>query len=193
MATLAVNQAIGLASSLLQSELAAHTARLKDATNENEAMDQVVPAFDADLAAIQQAFATGTSSDDCIAALQAVDSNIFAYLHALVGKPGTAWGGPTTAEIGPGINPTYSADCNKNCTASCCVYLNDLRPAIFGRNVNKPGMIEAISDGGGIVNVPGVEAPPNSAYGNYSRAAYSLKITAPAFGLSLASQALQVS
>src|SRR5277367_4095336 len=73
-------------------QLAQHTARLKDATNENEALDQVIPAFDADLAAIANAFNTGTSASDCVSALQLVDTNIYTYLRSLVGKAGTAWG-----------------------------------------------------------------------------------------------------
>jgi hypothetical protein len=172
-------------------QLALHTARLKNATNENEALDQVIPAFDADLLAIQNAFNTGTSAQDCIQALELVDTNIYTYLRSLVGKPGTAWGGPTDAEIGPGVNPTYSAPCNKSCTASCCVYLNDLRPAIYGRAGVNFGIISAILAGGGKVAVPEVYPPSDKSYGDYSRASYALVFTPPP--TSFAAQALQVS
>lgn len=187
----AVGIGIGIVSSIIGSALARHTLRLRDATSENQAMDQVIPAFDADMEAINQAFNSGTSADECISALVQVDQNIFAYLYSLVGKPGTAWNAPTTAEIGQGINPQYAAPCNKSCTASCCVYLNDLRPAIFGRGigVNK-GAIEAIQKGGGSVQVPSIAAPPNSAYGNYSRAGYTLTFKKPT---NLGQTALQIS
>src|SRR4029077_15459849 len=118
------------------SELKQHTARLKDAKAENQAMDAVIAPFDADIAAIVTAHNTGSASAaTCIQACLVVDQNVFQYLYSLAqtNKPGVAWGGPTTTSLGTGNRPVYSADCNKGCTASCCVYLNDLRPAIFGR------------------------------------------------------------
>jgi hypothetical protein len=188
MATIGIGAAIGLASNIIQSQLAQHTARLKDAQNENEAVDQVVPAFDADMKAIAQAFNTGTPVNECIEALIQVDTNVYSYMHSLVGKTGTAWGGPTTAEIGEGINPEYSAACDKTCTVACCVYLNDLRPSIFGRvDGNPDGMIPIMQRGGGTAIILGVSAPP-SQYGNYSRPQYTIELSQPPE--SIASQVL---
>lgn len=184
---------IGLAASVIGAVLAQHTARLHDAANENAALDALIPAFDADLQEVVQAYNSGTDAQSCINALLAVDSNAYNYLRAQVGKPGTAWGGPSTASIGTGLNPSYLATCDKMCTAGCCVYLNDLRPAIFGRTVGggaygpyqtKPGivggLIEAIQKGSGTVHVIPIAKPPNTAYGNYARASYDLIVQKPA-------------
>lgn len=172
--------------------LAQHTARLKNAKDENSALDALVPAFDADLAEIAQAYETGEySAPDCIAALLAVDQQSSAYLRSLVGKPGTAWtSAPLSSQIGTGNRPSYSADCNKTCTVSCCVYLNDLRPAIFGRVVGGAygpyqtgngyvlGLIEILQKGGGVLKVIPVAPPPHQ-YGTWGRAAYTIDVKAP--------------
>jgi len=173
------------------SQLAQHTARLHNAKDENSALDALVPAFDADLKEIIQAYETGEySGPDCIAALLAVDQQSAAYLRSLVGKPGTAWNAPLTAQIGTGNRPSYSADCNKSCTVSCCVYLNDLRPAIFGRVVGGAfgpyqtgsgqvvGLIEILQKGGGTLKVIPV-APPPGQYGTWGRPGYNIDVTPP--------------
>jgi hypothetical protein len=186
-------------------ELAQHTKRLSDATNENAALDQVIPAYDADLAAVAGAYNTGADPETCIAALEDVDNNIFSYLHSLVGSAGTAWGGPSTGIIGTGNLPSYSATCNKSCTAACCVYLNNLRPGIYGRSGLGGaysqwqtsgvivGMIQVIQQGGGTVKVITVDPPTNKAYGDYSRAGYNLVLKKPPAATSIASQVLTVS
>jgi hypothetical protein len=189
--------AVAIAASVVKigvSELAAHTARLKNATAENTAMDAVIAPYDADLAAIAAAFSSGSASAaTCIQACLQVDNNVFNYLYSLTQKriSGVAWGGPTTSAIGTGNEPIYSANCNKACTASCCVYLNDLRPSIFGRaglgTAYQPyqtngvivGMIELIQRGGGTLKAIPVAKPTNSAYGTYSRAAYTLVLKSP--------------
>lgn len=177
----AIGLTISAVSKVLGVILAQHTLRLKDAANENAALDTVISPFDADLAQIANAYNTGAASaDECISALQAVDQQVYSYLKTQVGKPGTAWIVPA---LGTAINAEYHADCNKSCTAGCCVYNNDLRPAIYGRNNNGTllnlGLIQAITQGGVTVTVPGVAAPPNSAYGNFSRASYQIAIQKP--------------
>lgn len=187
------------------SDLVQHTARLQDATNENKALDLLIPAFDADLKTIAAAFNAGADKQTCIQACLLVDTNASAYLQQQVGKTGTAWtGGPKDAAIGQSINPSYPAPCNKTCTAGCCVYLNDLRPAIFGRNVTTTGgygpfqtapgivggLIGAMQNGKGVVHVVPVAPPSNKSYGDYSRATYDLTVQAPPL-LSMATVALQ--
>jgi len=190
----AVTAGINLASSLAKlgfSAFAQHTARLKGATNENQALDQIIPAFDADLKEIVEAFNGGEATEaECVEALQEVDNNVLKYALSLVGPPGTAWNAPKN--LGSQVNASYSATCDKGCTVSCCVYLNDLRPAIYGRFVgsgafqeftNQPqivgGLIEAIQNGSGTVKVITVAKPVNTAYGNYQRAGYSFTIKKP--------------
>jgi hypothetical protein len=189
---------VGIASALTKltvAELAAHTARLKNATAENTAMDATIPPFDADLKAIAQAFSNGSASAaTCIQACLEVDNNIFTYLYGLTQnrKPGVAWNGPTTTALGPGNLPVYTIICDKSCTASCCVYLNNLRPAIFGRgglsnsyapwqtgNGTVIGLIQLIQKGGGTLKVITVAPPSNPKYGTYGRTGYNLTLAAP--------------
>jgi hypothetical protein len=153
--------------------LAQHTARLKGATNENQAADQVIPAFDADLAQIVSAYNAGQiTAAQAIAGAQQVDAQVKAYLKAQVGAPGTAWS--EYGAMGP---------CNKNCTVGCCIYWNDLHPAIVGAPTfanGTVGLIPVLQAGSGLVYVPEVYPPSNTAYGNYQRAAYSLSVIKPA-------------
>lgn len=193
-----VGAAVGAATAAVKvgiSDLTQHTARLKDAKGENQALDALIPAFDADIAAIAQAFSSGAASAQlCITALFTVDGNIFTNLWSLSQQKlaGIAWGGPTTSSLGSGNNPSYHADCNSSCTAGCCVYLNDLRPAIFGRSglttTSYPqqqtngvilGLIEIIQSGGGVLKVIPISPPPNKAYGSFARAAYTINVTPP--------------
>lgn len=195
--------------------LGAHVARLNDAIAENQLIPQVVEAFDADLTEICQYYNEGeASAAQCYAALIAMDKTIYATMrNNAQAKPGIAWNtnpaysASTAALVGStAINPAYGAPCDKTCTVSCCVYYNDLRPAIFGRNVIGPGNTSkaayatyqnpagsglimgalqaiALADAGHgpqTVHVIEVSPPDDPAYGTYSRAAYNLTFTKPA-------------
>ena len=176
-------------------DLTQHTARLQDAKNENAALDALIPAYDADMASVQAAFNSGAAdAATCVSALTQVDSYIYQYLRQQVGKPGTAWGGPTTTALGSKLNPSYSAPCNSGCTAGCCVYLNNLRPPIFGHASQiSMGSIQAVQQGGGTVTFPEVYPPDDTAYGNFSRAAYTLSFKAPPVAVSLVNSILGTS
>jgi hypothetical protein len=162
--------AVTLAVKVGLSELAQHTARLKGAENENQAADQLIPAFDADLAQIAAAYNSGaTDAGTCVKACQAVLAQCYSYLYAQVGKPGTAW--------------NSSGNCDKSCTAGCCIYYNDLAPAINGSPVfanGTVGFIPVLKVGSGTVYVPEVYPPSNTDYGNYARDSYTITITKPA-------------
>lgn len=178
--------------------LGQHSARLKGATQENQAIPPAVAAFDQDFAQLIGAYNSGeANAQQCIDALIQMDLSIYSSMHNLgaTGKPGTSWSAPSTQTIGIGINPAYPAPCDKTCTAACCVYYNDLRPAIFGRNVSaggptayapfqtRPGIvggaIEALRNGNGIVKVITVAPPSDPAYGNFSRAGYTVAFSQP--------------
>jgi hypothetical protein len=164
---------------------AAHTARLKDATNENQAADILIPAFDADLAAVAANFNSGAwTAAQAIAVLQEIDSNSYAYLYKQVGKAGTAWSVPPNQGASGGVQ------CNKSCTVGCCLYYSDLRPAIYGADEfasGTVGFIPVLKGSGGQpstghknqVYVPEVYPPSDTAYGNYQRAAYWIPLTIP--------------
>jgi hypothetical protein len=179
-----VSQGIGLATSVILGQLAQHTARVADATSENQAVDQIVPAFDADIHAIVAAYNSGEASAAvCIQAAQEVDANIQAYLKKQVGKPGTAWTQPSNLNDVP---------CNKTCTVGCCVYYGDIRPGIYGATEfanGTVGLIPVIQKGGGTVYIP--EVYPGS-YSAYTRASYTLQMTTPPPHPNVAQQILTV-
>jgi len=197
--------------------LGQHTQRLNDAIAENQLIPQVVEAFDADLQQIEQAYNDGeATAAQCIAALQAMDLTLYSTLrNNAQAKPGIAWNTDaqntayqTTQQLGAPntINPAYGAPCDKSCTVSCCVYFNDLRPGIYGRNVvgagntsktpyaayQNPagsgiimGAIQAIQNaeaglGPQTVYIIPISPPDDPAYGNYTRASYNLVFTNPA-------------
>jgi hypothetical protein len=167
-----ISQGVNAVSSLL---LGQHTARLKNAQSENQAIPAVIQAFDADLTEIYQAYTGGhASASQCIAALRDVDANIYAYLSQLgkSGKPGIAWSD---------VNG-MAGKCDKTCTASCCIYFGDLGPALSDSSVALGGQkIRGWGKGdprlsGTTVKVPAVFA---SKYGGTNRAGYTLNWIAP--------------
>jgi hypothetical protein len=172
----ALGPGVGIATSILKvglTELSEHTARVTGATNENEAADQIIPAYDADLKAIQTAWNLGQLSlAQAEQALAAVDANVYKYLRAQVGKPGTAW------------NVNAFGVCNKSCTVGCCLYNNDLHPGIYGAAAFWGGTVGIIPVLRGVVAtggatpryayIPEVYPPSDTSYGNYSRPAYWL-------------------
>jgi hypothetical protein len=188
-----VGAAIGAVANIL---LAQHTARLKGATNENQAADQIIPAFDADLEEIVAAYNAGTlngkpfTGQMAAAAFAQVDQQVYAYLKKQVGAAGTAWDG--------------TGVCSKSCTVGCCLYYNDLHSAIYGPsgppyngnlssgspNANGAGGLIPIvtgqvfapsgyANGRGNAWIPTVYPPTDTAYGNYQRPGYFLTLIPP--------------
>jgi hypothetical protein len=156
------------------SQLVQHTARLQGATNENDAADKLIPAFDADLQGIAAAYNNGSAdASTCVKACQLLQTQTENYLKAQVGKPGTAW---------EQCNFTGGDSCcNKACTVGCCLYFSDLLPAINGSSVfGGGGMIPTLQKGSGTVYVPKVYPPSDTSYGNYSRASYNIVLVKPA-------------
>jgi len=172
MAASSISLAIQVASSLFQ----AHTARLQDATNENQAADLLIPAFDADIRAVAANYNSGGwNKAQAVAILNQVDANCYNYLRKQVGKAGTAWDG--------------SGHCTKSCTVGCCLYYNDLHSAIHGPDPavqggivmdGATGLIPQITSGrAGSCYIPEVFPPSDKAYGNYQRAGYNISIVVP--------------
>jgi hypothetical protein len=177
-------------SAVAQVLLAQHTARLKGAIAENQLIPTTVEAFDADMAEAAAAYNAGTATKaQVIAALQAIDAQVHAYMKSNATGPGRAWNDSPPMTNG-------QTPCNKTCTAECCVYWNDLRPAIYGAGVFDNGTTGAISaingqSKSGISTTGGATCPTccyvpevyppvgNSAYGTYSRAAYILNFSGP--------------
>jgi hypothetical protein len=181
-------------------ELTQHTARLGNAIAENTAMDECIPAFDADIKLCSSAYKNGQASKATIsAAFQIIYNNCYAYLSSLVGKPGTAWNG-TLALAQQG-----KVACNDDCTASCCIFWNDIYCSFYGCPQYSPGggLFAALNGTSKNGNAPGVNVvgsatlnhstgpvsgysayipeiyPPPAKYGSFTRAAYVLDFTPP--------------
>ena len=168
----------GVISSVI-SELAQHTARLKNAKSENDAIVSVYDPFDQDVAEMVQAFNDGTASASDVAQAAAnVNNNVASFMYGIASKklPGVAW----DAQTG------MSGKCNKNCTAACCVYYGDIGPVLsminvamggpgFGWGKNDP---RYHSEAGGSVSidVPEIFA---SKYGGRDRKGYSITLNPP--------------
>jgi hypothetical protein len=171
--------AIGLGVSVLKvgiSELAQHTARVQDATNENEAAENIIPAYDADLQEINAAWNSGSiTKAEAIQALEKVDSQVYAYLKAQVGKTGTAWSGPapqfTLAQLM--VLKTGTVACGKSCTVGCCLYYNDLHTGILYCISCLNGWLAFYTPAptNNNCNIPAIAA---SSYGLPARASYTL-------------------
>lgn len=115
------------------SQLAQHSLRLKDAKAENTAVPQAVTALQQDMDEIAQALASGQASpSQAIAQLIHVEASIQGFLQSLVGKPGTAWAGSPSGCPGSDVPKTENGthNCDKTCTAGCCIFFNYLEPAI---------------------------------------------------------------
>lgn len=171
-APIAISAGINAASSIVGALLAGHVARLKGAKSENEAIPQVVSAFDADVQQIVAAYNNGSiSGAQAVQVLQTVDAGIVSYLRKQVGPPGTAWSDTSG----------FAGKCDKTCTAGCCVYYGDLGPVISGLEiamggsgrwgVNDPRL--SASTTGVTVQVPQVFA---SKYGGVNRPGYTLTV-----------------
>jgi hypothetical protein len=157
------------------SQLSQHTARVADATNENEAANQIVPAFDADLAAIVAAYNSGRyAASACAQALQTVDAQTKAYLQKQVGKPGTAWSGVPSDNCSG--NAIGAVKCDKTCTVGCCIYSEDLH---VGINCALNGLKTANAGPVGTKGGAGIPEVYGSSYGLNSRAAYTITFVKP--------------
>lgn len=171
-----VGGAVSAGISDIMTQLTQHSARLTGAKNENQAADQAIPAYDADIKQVVASYQAGQiTAAQAISALQSVDANIKAYLKSQVGAAGTAWDG--------------SGNCNKSCTVGCCIYYNDLHsgivgpdPAVQGGKImdGATGLIPLIASGkAGTCWIPEVYPPSDKAYGNYTRAGYNITVTPP--------------
>lgn len=191
-----IGAAIGAVAQIL---LGQHTARLKGAIAENQLIPGSVQAFDADIVQIVTAYNNGTATaQQCITALQQMNTQLYNYMKGNATGPGRAWRDCASSN---------GCTCNNGCTAECCVYWGDLYAAIYGGNYSA-GMIPSLQTLAGLpvtplpplngqpaiansgisngsvtktrasVFIPAVSAP-EAAYGNFSRAGYSVVLTKP--------------
>lgn len=165
----AIGAGIGIAVSIVASLLAAHAARLKGATNENQAVDQYIPVFDSFVKQLETLWNNGTASAQQLAtAAQQFDRYLQNAFRNLVGPPGTAWNDSSG----------MSGLCDKSCTVGCCVYYGDLAPVlnnisyVLGFPTGRWGQGDPRISGR-TITVPKVYP---SKYSQYSRGMYSITL-----------------
>jgi hypothetical protein len=181
-----IGQAVSAVANIL---LAQHTARLKGAIAENQLIPSSVQAFDADIKGIVGAFNAGqATASQCAAACYQVWNALHDYMRQNATGPGRAW-----REIDGGISSLSpsSPPCDKACTAECCVFWSNFHPLLANLysffSTGKPLLVGGGSrytgwpstngaTGPYTLNVLVVSPPNNPAYGNYSRAAYTLTL-----------------
>lgn len=151
--------AIQLGSNILMTglaELTQHSARLKDAKNENAAAQAAITAFDQDVQQVAQQLQAGQLTPAAaIAFCENEDAQIEKYLQAQVGKPGTAWDG--------------TGVCSKTCTVGCCIYYG----YIHGGFVNTINAITQLQQSGQPVSHTYVAIATNK-YGLQGRASFTV-------------------
>jgi hypothetical protein len=179
--------AISLASNLVGaafSAIAQHSLRLRDAKAENSAVPQAVDALQQDFDEIAGALSSGEATPrEAIAHLIQMESSIEGFLKSLVGKPGTAWAGSPSGCPGSDVPKTENGShpCDKGCTAGCCIFFNYLEPAVdcFIKRLQRT------APGGSFgVNIPAIAG---NKYGFPNVPAYSVTVTLPKYGASVAS------
>lgn len=174
-----VGAAAGAIVGIIAGLFEASAARAKDAKAENAAINEYLPAWDQSLQAIFQQASAGTiSAAAAISALQSLMPYWWQAAAQFKGLPGVADASSGGSNCGTYISgsttpcsPTGGPNCDKSCTAFCCVGCRDLMPAIADavRIFGLPG--------GGTVNVCEVYG---SSYGATQRNGYSLTYTPPA-------------
>jgi hypothetical protein len=121
-----IGAAIGIIGSVVGGLLAAHTARVAGATAENSGINNIVPAFDADLREINAAYRAGQiSSTMAVTYLSQVHDQYWQYMGQFAGKPGVGMrpcpSGQVGGPMGKGGCTSGQPLCDKGCTAGCCV------------------------------------------------------------------------
>ena len=181
--TAGIGAGVAILVSVLAGLWAAHEKRVADAKAENQAINSAVQTFDAGMKAI---FAAANSSDPSqnvpgpVAAqqVQQLFQQFFAQMSRYLGVPGTAdaSGGGTNCgssqlnPAGPCMGTPGGHQCDKSCTATCCVGCQDLYPT----------MLQAVAvlnnPAGGTVQACTVYG---SKYGANQRSGYTLTYTPP--------------
>jgi len=170
-----IGAAVGAIIGIVAGLMAAHELRVKQAKNENAAVNLGVPGFDQGLHQLQQAYKAGTiSATDVQQALSVLLQNFWAEVAPNIqpGRNGCSNGSTCPVEI-PGKQP-----CQGNIGAACCVGCYPLTQSI----TNLDGVLAALagqstSKGGPFTAQ--IMAVGASKYGTSYRAPYSLDFTPP--------------
>lgn len=178
-----IGAGVGILVGIIAGLWAAHDARVKGATAENQAINSAVSTWDQGMKAI---FAAANSSDpsqnvsgaDAAQQVQALYSQFWGRMAPYMHAPGTAdtsgggvnCGSSTLNPAGACAGEIGGHKCDKSCTATCCVGCQDLYPSMLQA-------VQALSSPtGGTVQVCTVSG---SSYGAQQRSGYTLTYTPP--------------
>jgi hypothetical protein len=138
---------IGIAlGAVLGALFAAHEARVKGATTENEVLNSLIPTMQTAIENIFQAANSGqVTAAQAVAAVQAVQQQYWEEVAQVETGPGQA-GGPNKC-VAQTPTPNAGTTCDSSCTASCCVGCNEINEWCYNA-------IQAFQSGGGSGPLP---------------------------------------
>lgn len=180
-ATAAITAGVGVAVTIFVILWNKHLARVKQAKDENSAMNLGVDGFDSDLKQVNAAWNAGQlDMNTAISASQQVLAQWWALVtpHIQPGRNGCGGGNGCATVIAQGnaLIAKGKDSCNdypgSAIGAVCCVGCFALHQAIYGNaDGSIPGVVKVLQQGGGVTQIPKVFP---SKYGGLTRAAYSL-------------------
>lgn len=174
-----IGAGIGALVGIIASLWAAHDARVKGATEENEIVGSALSTWDAGM---QQIFAaansgqiTGQQGAQLVSQLMASYWSAVAQAKGLPGVADSSNSGGNCGSYTPGqttrCTPSGAPKCNKQCTVGCCVGCNDLYPSSLD------AIAVLMSASGGSFTTCTVYS---SSFGLAQRNGYQLSYTPPA-------------
>jgi len=129
---------IAIGSAIVAPILAAHKKRVAGATSENSHNAEMTSIFDEAIPKIVAYWNATRDQAGTISELHQLDQYLYTTMKGHTGAAGTAW----SDSVG------QAGQCNKQCTAGCCIFWGDFRgggaPAYTGIN----GLIAAVQGGG---------------------------------------------
>jgi hypothetical protein len=194
-----VGAAAGAIVGIISALFAASAARAKGAKEENQAINEYLPAWDQALQTIfQQANAGTITAAEAISALQTLMPQWWAAAAQFRGLPGVADAsngggdcGTYTPQTSTPCTPTGGPGCDKSCTAFCCIGCHDLAPTVdYAAYLFSIPSAQIWAAGGVQLNVCTVYA---SKYGATQRNSYTLTWNPPKTAATVAGVANAVS
>lgn len=173
--SVAIPVAGAIVGALIAGLLSAHYAREKGARSENSMLNSIMPAVIKDIQSVFAALNAGTiSPSDAQTVLDQIETNFWQAVAPYERNPGQAGNqSKCLAMTCTGGAPVPSClpmtDCNRGCTASCCVGCNSIQPWILVAN-------HLIETGGGTYTIP---AGGPSKYGFSGTPAFSITYKPP--------------
>lgn len=156
---------IGIAAAIVGPLIAAHKARIAGATNENSHNAAMTALFDQAISQLVSYWNRSHDKAGTLSELQQLQQYMYTTMKSHTGAAGTAW----SDSVG------QAGQCNRQCTAGCCIYWGDFAgggsPAYTGIN----GFAAAVQNGGRrSVTMPKVYP---SKYSSFSRPLYTVTLT----------------